>query len=305
MALIYEKHNNIAYLIIDNPDRANILDRATSDELSQAWTEAWEDHDVRVVIIRGSGDQHFCGGHNLQRKPDVTDEEVEYLHLERLYWPLAGTVNGNPTGVDGRMGDHYPRIWKPVIAAINGWAAGAGLYLLLSSTDIRIACEQHARFKFSLLSNGWIGGGPGATLLSRQIRYVDAMRILLTDEPFDATEALRIGLINESVPHTDLLMRAEQIATHIAGLPPLAVRTMKEFLIRFGEVPTDAAWQAQTLMNNLLIHASTDGVEGRNAFVEKRDPNFTGGFRKRGEPFGELSDDQRSRIDELHRTGGA
>ena len=95
-------------------------------------------------------------------------------------------MHGQKTGVDGRMGDHYPRVWKPVIAAINGWAAGAGLYMLLTSTDIRIASAENARFKFSLLTQGWLGNGPGASMLIKQLRYIDAMKILLTDEAFDA-----------------------------------------------------------------------------------------------------------------------
>ena len=76
--------------------------------------------------------RHFCGGHNLAPRENITEEEREYLRTQRIFWPLAGTVHGQKTGVDGRMGDHYPRVWKPVIAAVNGWAAGAGLYILLS-----------------------------------------------------------------------------------------------------------------------------------------------------------------------------
>ncbi|NDE35670.1 MAG: enoyl-CoA hydratase/isomerase family protein [Gammaproteobacteria bacterium] len=120
------------------------------------------------------------------------------------------------------MGDHYPRVWKPVIAAVNGWAAGAGLYTLLASTDIRIASAENAKFKFALTSQGWLGHGPGASLLIKQLRYIDAMKILLTDLPFDAPEALRIGLINEIVPHADLMTRAEEMARHICTLPPVA-----------------------------------------------------------------------------------
>ena len=159
-------------------------------------------------------------------------------------------MHGQKTGVDGRMGDHYPRVWKPVIAAVNGWAAGAGMYILLSSTDIRIASAEHARFKFALLTQGWLGHGPGASLLAKQLRYIDAMKILLTDEPFDAQEALRIGLINEVVPHAQLLERAEKIARHICTLPPVAVRMMKEFVVRFGDLPTDQAWHVQNLINH-------------------------------------------------------
>ena len=181
-------------------------------------------------------------------------------------------MHGQKTGVDPRMGDHYPRVWKPVIAAVNGWAAGAGLYMVLASTDIRIASREHARFKFALTTQGWLGHGPGATLLLKQLRYIDAMKMLLTDDPVDAEEALRIGLINEVVPHAELMARAEKIARHIVTMPPVAVRMMKEFVVRFGDLPTDQAWHVQNLINNLLIQVTTDGEEGRRAFNEKRPP---------------------------------
>lgn len=301
MPLRYEKRDHVAYITLDNPGKANILDKAMSDDISEAWIDLWEDPDIRCAIVTGAGDQHFCGGHNLA--PRVTEEEREYLKTKRLFWPLAGTVNGQKTGLDGRMGDHYPRVWKPVIAAVNGWAAGAGFYMLLSSTDIRIASEENARFKFALLSQGWLGHGPGATLLTRQIRYVDAVKMLLTDMPIDAKEALRVGLINEVVPHAQLMERAETIARHIVSLPPVAVRMMKEFIIRFGEAPVDQAWQVQTLINSLLIQTTIDGEEGRQAFNDKRKPNFNGTLRKRGEPFEALSEDDAKRLDEIYRSG--
>src|SRR5206468_8484452 len=123
------------------------------------------------------------------------------------------------------------------IAAVNGWAAGAGLYLLLASTDIRIASREHARFKFALTTQGWLGHGPGATLLLKQLRYIDAMKMLLTDDPVNAEEALRIGLINEVVAHAQLMQRVEQIARHIGTLQPVAGRLMDEFAVRFGDLP--------------------------------------------------------------------
>ena len=183
------------------------------------------------------------------------------------------------------------------------WAAGAGFYTLLSSTDIRLASLENARFKFALLSQGWIGHGPGATLLTRQIRYADAMRILLTDEPFGAEEALRIGLINEVVPHAKLMERAEELARHICTLPPAAVRMMKEFVIRFGEMPTDQAWQVQTLINSLLIQATTDGEEGRAAFNAKRKPDFSGDLRRRGEAWEEPTGERGEFLDDVYRKG--
>ncbi len=303
MAIDYKKRDGVAYITLNNPEKANILDKKTSDEISEAWIDLWEDREVRCAILTGKGNRHFCGGHNLQPRPELSDEEREMLRAQRMFWPLAGTVYGTPTGVDGRMGDHYPRVWKPVIAAVNGWAAGAGLYILLSSTDIRIASAEHARFKFALLSQGWVGNGPGAALLTKQLRYIDAMKILLTDEPFGAEEALRIGLVNEVVPHDQLLERAEIMARQIVEMPPVAVRMMKEFVVRFGDLPTDQAWHVQNLMNNLLIQNTADGEEGRQAFNEKRKPNFTGALRKRGEPFPDLPNEDIERLDEIYRSG--
>jgi enoyl-CoA hydratase/carnithine racemase len=303
MPIDYEKRDGVAYITLNNPGKANILDKPTSDAISAAYIDLWEDRDIRCAILTGAGDTHFCGGHNLAPRPGVTEEDREYLRTQRLFWPLAGTVNGQKTGLDGRMGDHYPRIWKPVIAAVNGWAAGAGFYTLLSTTDIRIASLENARFKFSLLSQGWMGHGPGATLLMRQIRYADAMRILLTDEPFGAEEALRIGLVNEVVPHAELMARAERYARHICTLPPAAVRMMKEFLIRFADAPMDQAWQVQTMMNALLIQATTDGEEGRAAFNAKRKPDFTGTLRRRGPGWEEPSDERKAWLDDVYRSG--
>jgi enoyl-CoA hydratase/carnithine racemase len=299
----YEKRDGVAYITLNNPAKANILDKETSDAISEAWIDLWEDRHIRCAIVTGAGERHFCGGHNLAPRPNITEEEREYLRTQRIFWPLAGTVHGQKTGVDGRFGDHYPRVWKPVIAAVNGWAAGAGLYLLLASTDIRIASREHARFKFALTSQAWLGHGPGATLLLKQLRYIDAMKMLLTDDPVDADEALRIGLINEVVPHADLLARAETIARHIVRMPPVALRMMKEFVIRFGDLPTDQAWHVQNLINNLLIQVTTDGEEGRRAFNEKRPPHFTGALRRRGEAWPEPSEEDRKRLDEAYRSG--
>jgi enoyl-CoA hydratase/carnithine racemase len=303
MPLDYVKRDGVAYITLNNPAKANILDKRMSDDISAAWIDLWEDRHIRCAILTGAGDKHFCGGHNLAPRPGVTEEEREYLRTQRIYWPLAGTVHGQKTGVDGRMGDHYPRVFKPVIAAVNGWAAGAGMYILLSSTDIRIASAENARFKFGLTTQGWVGNGPGAALLTKQLRYADAMKILLTDLPFDAAEALRVGLVNEVVPHADLMARAEALARHIVDLPPLATRMMKEFVVRFGDLPTDQAWHVQNLMNHLLIQTTTDGEEGRRAFNAKEKPKFTGTLRRRGKGWEEPTEEQAKRLDEIYRSG--
>ncbi|MEC8987287.1 MAG: enoyl-CoA hydratase/isomerase family protein [Chloroflexota bacterium] len=301
MAVDYIRRDGIGYVTINNPSKANILDRQTSNDISEIWKDIWEDPDVRAVILTGTGDRHFCAGHNLDSRPDITVEERERIRAENIFWPLAGTVNGARIGADGRLGDHYPQIWKPVIGAINGWAAGAGFYLMLTSTDIRLASLENAKFKFALLTQGWVGSGPGATYLTRQVSHADAMKILLTDEPFDATEALRMNLINEVVPHENLIKRAEEIASGIVKMPPLAVRMMKEFVIRFKDIPITEAWRVQTLMNALLTQLSADGEEGRRAFLEKRPPDFTGSILQKGDPYESLTDEERARLDEIRR----
>ena len=301
MTVDYIRRDGIGYVTINNPSKANILDRQTSNDISEIWKDIWEDPDVRAVILTGTGDRHFCAGHNLDSRPDITAEERERIRAENIFWPLAGTVNGARIGADGRLGDHYPQIWKPVIGAINGWAAGAGFYLMLTSTDIRLASLENAKFKFALLTQGWVGSGPGATYLTRQVSHADAMKILLTDEPFDATEALRMNLINEVVPHENLIKRAEEIASGIVKMPPLAVRMMKEFVIRFKDIPITEAWRVQTLMNALLTQLSADGEEGRRAFLEKRPPDFTGSILQKGDPYESLTDEERARLDEIRR----
>ncbi len=295
--ILYEKRNRIAYVTLNNPEKANVLNDQVMVELRDAWKEVWEDKDVRVAVITGKGDRHFCAGHDLAPRPGQTEDERRREFVERIFWansqntssdykPIYGSVNEYPTGVDGRSAGHFPQIWKPVIGAINGWAVGAGFYMMLTTTDIRIASRENARFQYMLMNQGWLGSGPGAARLPRQIGHVDAMRILLMDEPFDAEEALRIRLINEVVPHEKLLERAEELATRIASLAPVAVRMMKEFLIRGADLPFDAAWQMSHLMQHLVMQLTTDPEEGRNAFNEKRERNFTGGLRVPGNTDG-------------------
>ena len=303
LAIKYEKRDGVAYITLNNPAKANIFDKPTSDEISAAWIDLWEDRDIRCAILTGAGDRHFCGGHNLAPRENITEEEREYLRTQRIFWPLAGTVHGQKTGVDGRMGDHYPRVWKPVIA--RGERLGCGRRPLRPAVvDRHPHRERRTRAvqvlaAFAGLAGSWTGREPAR----QQLRYADAMKILLTDEPFDAQEALRIGLVNEVVPHAQLMERAEKIARHIVTLPPVAVRMMKEFVVRFGDLPTDQAWHVQNLINNLLIQVTTDGEEGRQAFNEKRPPNFSGALRRRGEAWEEPSEEDAARLDEAYRSG--
>lgn len=302
MGIKYEnRSDNIATITIDNPNQANVIDKPTALELADAWKQAWEDREVRAIILTGSGDKHFCGGHDLKPRSDVTEAELEFLAMERIFRPPAGYINGLPMGLDGEMADHFPRIPKPVIAAVNGWTIGAGLYTLLASTDIRIAARGNAKFRFGLISRGWIGAGPGATLLAKQLRYADAMKMLLLDETIDADEAMRIGLVNETVQPELLMKRAYDIAARIAQMPPLAAQKIKEFVTSFADLPAGQAWKIQSLINTLLLHNTQDGAEGRKSFLEKRQPDFTGEYSGTDTKWSDMTEEQRARIEKLKR----
>ena len=301
MSIRYETHDHIAVITIANQRRANSLDKQHALDLGDTWRTAWDDRNVRAIIVTGEGDRHFCGGHDLAIRDDLTSEEHEFLALERIFRPPSNYTNGFQTGIDGGMADHFPRIHKPVIAAVNGWAVGAGLYLLLASTDIRIAARGNANFRFGLISRGWVGAGPGATMLLKQLRYVDAMKMLIADEPVNADEAVRIGLINEAVSSEKLMPRALELARRITELPPLATIKMKEFVHRFADLPVEQAWNVQAMMNFLLLHTTQDAQEGRTSFLERREPNYTGEYRGLEAFYENLFDEERARIDELKR----
>ena len=301
MLVEYQLTDSIATITINNPERANVITQEVASDLSDAWRTCQDDHQVKAVVLTAAGDRHFSGGHDLVPRSDVSRDELRYLSLERTFRPVSGTVNGFPTGADPTMADHFPRISKPVVAAVNGLAVGAGLYLLLASTDIRIAARGNAYFRYGLVSRGWIGAGPSATLLLKQLRHVGAMRMLLEDPLIDADEAVRIGLVNEAVEPSDTMPKAQAVARSLAERPAHAVRFIKEFAHHFADLPVEQAWRVQSLMNDLLVHDTEDGVEGRESFLERRAPEWTGDYQGTEIRIGDLSDEQRERLEKLRR----
>ena len=293
--------DHVATITIDNPDRANVITHEMARELGSAWRTCQDDRNIRAVILTASGYRHFSAGHDLRQPDNVSADDLDLIGLERTFRPLSGSVNGFRSGADPAMADHFPRITKPVIAAVNGMAVGAGLYMLLASTDIRIAARGNARFKFGLVGRGWIGAGPSTTLLLKQLRYVDAMRMLLEDPTIDADEAVRIGLVNEAVEPSELMPTARATASQLARLPVHATRFIKEFAHNFAELPTGQAWRVQSLMNDLLLHNTSDGKEGRAAFLERREPSWTGDYANTKARVSELTDQEHERLDDLRR----
>jgi enoyl-CoA hydratase len=164
-------------------------------------------------------------------------------------------------------------LYKPVIAAINGFALAGGTEII-QVTDLRLAVP-HAEFGLSEVKRGLLPAGGSTVRLARQIPYCKAMEILLTGGSMPAEEAHRIGLINEIVAPDRLLPRAEELAQVIAENGPLAVQSCKASVLRTSGVPLDEALQIENEYT-VRVFSSEDAIEGPRAFIEKRKPSFKG-----------------------------
>ncbi|GBD11356.1 Short-chain-enoyl-CoA hydratase [bacterium HR23] len=164
-------------------------------------------------------------------------------------------------------------MWKPIIAAVNGYCLAGGMTLLLA-TDIRIAVPE-ARFSLAEVKRGILPGNGGTQRTIQQLPYPIAMYLLLTGEMIDAQEAYRIGLINKIVPREQLMPEAERIANIICDNAPLAVRAIKELAVRGQYLPIEYGLRLEQAIGKILTFTE-DAKEGPRAFAEKRKPNFQG-----------------------------
>ena len=264
--LIYEKREGVATLTMNRLEKRNALSPEMIVQLAEAWTDFRDDPEARVAILTGVGDRAFSAGADLARLiPLITrsrpaEDEWDKRLLEQ------------PT----RMTDALLRdfeLYKPVIAAVNGYALAGGLEVLLA-TDIRIA-SPNARFGLAEVKRGLIPAAGSLVRLARQIPYAKAMEILLTGDDLSAEEAHRIGLINEIVPAADLLARATELARRIARNGPLAARKIKEAVVRTSGRPLEEGFSIENECA-ATVFSSEDAVEGPRAFMEKREPVFKG-----------------------------
>jgi 2-(1,2-epoxy-1,2-dihydrophenyl)acetyl-CoA isomerase len=254
--LTVEIADGVATVTLDRPDALNALTVALKEELRSAFAELAADDDVRAIVLTGAG-RAFCAGQDLR----------ERLQPEAL--PLADEIRAryNPLLLAMR------RVPKPIVAAVNGIAAGAGASLAFAC-DVRIAADD-ASF---LLAFGRVGLIPdsGATwLLPRLVGASKASELALTAEPLSARDAERFGLVARVVPGPDLPVAAHALAERLANGAPLANALTKEAL--------DRAWDAG-LEEQIEIEAdfqgragaTADHAEGLAAFLERRPPRFTG-----------------------------
>jgi enoyl-CoA hydratase len=217
--LLYEHTGHVVTLTYNRPHQHNAVNRVMNAELHHAWQRFRDDPDAFVLVITGAGETTFCAGWDLQDAADL--DEIGDWDAYRV-----GLYN-NP----GECG--YTRkadIFKPVIAAVNGYAFAAGLETALLA-DIRIAAENA---EFGALERRWnIVGGDGMTVrLPLVVGYAKAPELVITGRRIGADEALGIGLANELVPRGRSLARARELAEEIAALPQGAIRSDKESIMR-------------------------------------------------------------------------
>jgi enoyl-CoA hydratase/carnithine racemase len=266
--IIFEKQDKIAIITINRPEVRNAVDPATVDELARAFVELRDDPDLWVGIVTGTGDKAFSAG------ADLASASAMFSGGEKG----ATSGGGQRMAMPGHGRVYYGvckglELWKPVIAAINGFALGGGLEIALTC-DLRIAAE-HATFGLPEVRWSLIATAGGLLRLPRAIPQAKAMEMILLGQRISAQEALHYGLVNKVVPLDEVMPTALEWANRICENGPLAVRASKECAIKGLDMSLENAMRLDEYLLIRLMQTE-DIKEGPIAFLEKRKPEFKG-----------------------------
>ncbi len=259
--LKYETHQNgrIVVMTMNRPEAMNSLSGELSGAIADGWRRFAEDDEAWVAIITGAGDRAFCAGADLKQTATARETGGEIFRGRggggMSVYPLAESLN----------------LWKPTIAAINGYAVAGG-WMIAQQCDIRIAAE-HA--EMGIAEARWNMGAGWIHDLTRQIGLGHALELVLWgDQRITAQRAYEMGWVNRVVPRENLMEEAMEWAERILALAPRAVRNFKEILYRgYYMEPLQGRAFARGIEQNL--QGMADSLEGPKAFAEKRKPNFT------------------------------
>jgi len=250
----YTVEGATAVITINRPERYNAFRGRTVDELIRGFRSAWADHRVQAVILTGAGDKAFCTGGDVKQRAETGD-----------YGPTESGIFEI-----GNLHRLIRDIPKPVIAAVNGLAVGGG-HVLQVLCDLSIAADT-ARFGQAGPRVGSFDAGFGSAYLARVIGEKRAREMWYLCRLYDAATAERWGLVNAVVPADRLLAEAKAWAAEIAEKSPTAIRFLKQ---SFNADTDHQAGLSNLAMSALDLYAvSAEGMEGANAFAEKRKPDF-------------------------------
>lgn len=255
---LYQVEGNIGIITLNRPEVKN----AFSPDMISLWRrfleEAGRDEHVRVIILTGKGDT-FCSGGNVR---DMAEGKLRSWDMKKFLWEQVH-----------RIVFAFEDLDKPVIAAINGAAMGAGLDMAMMC-DLRV-CSDKAKLSESYIMLGLVPGDGGAFFLPRLVGTAKALELLLTGDVLNPQEALNIGLVNRVVPHDRLMEETMKLAEKIANRPPLAVRMTKRAVYQ-SEQSTLRSHLDYISSQLALLTETKDHQEAARAFLEKRKPTFDG-----------------------------
>ncbi len=255
-----DRDRHVATITLNKPERLNAIDQQDKVDILDVIAKVQADDDVWVVIWTGAG-RGFCSGADLQGPPpDPNDQSLNAL-LDEETWV-------------SRQGAALYAIDKPMIAAVNGVAAGAGFSLALCC-DMRIG-TSHSRFVTVFQERSLPPEGGMSFLLSRIVGLSRAMDLSLTSRRVEADEAYRIGLLDRLVDADALMTTANELADRICHLPPAAVRVTKRAIRAGLEASFAEATANETKYGSIARRAKVDAEESRQSFLERRAPKYLG-----------------------------
>jgi len=258
--LLYEMKDGVATLTLNRPERLNALGDTLRDDLQDAVTRASDDPEVRVMIVTGAG-KGFCSGGDVKAMSERKESGSGRPLMEKVAPGRDRTVLALRDAP------------KPVIAAVNGAAAGAGFNLALCC-DIRVASTA-AKFSQAFVKRGLHPDWGGTYFLPRVVGTAKACELIFTGAIIDAEEALKLGIVSAVHPPEELLPAAQALARKIADGPPIAIRLAKRGIYHNLECDLRQALEYETFAQNICFDTE-DAAEGIRAFVEKRSPSFRG-----------------------------
>jgi enoyl-CoA hydratase/carnithine racemase len=256
--VIYEKRGHVAYVTLNRPERMNALDAHSHVELIEVFDDFEADDDAWVAVITGAGDRAFCAGNDLKATAQASANGERHAGPGARFAAIT-------------RGYHCP---KPLIAAVNGVAAGGGFEIALAC-DVVLAARG-ATFGLPEPRVGMIAGAGGIHRLTRQIALKPAMGMLLTGRMVPADEGHRLGFVNEVVPADELPAAAQRWADAMLECSPLLLRLTKEAAQAGFGLAVDEAIARDWDERIPRMLASQDHLEGPRAFAQRRAPAWTG-----------------------------